>query len=411
MSTIENLRQARNNKNDEYYTRYDDIQEEMNAYIEYNPDTFKDKVILCPCDDPEWSNFTRFFVKNFDAYGIKKLICTSYASNSKNQGLKDDEQIPYRLTPNELSRPNYDENFSKAHGKVFVLERDSCTFPVNESNLVWSYLEGDGDFRSDEVKALRDECDIIITNEPFSLFREFLKWILEAEKKFIIIINKNCITYKETFALIKENKIWVGSTPMSKDMLFGLDKASEERLLKTNKNGSGYKQVGDKIYGRAQAVWFTNVEHGKRHQKMELMTMQDNIRYNKKKKFIDEGYYKKYDNYDAINCPVTDAIPSDYDGVIGVPISFLDKYNPEQFEIVALGNSRENFTPNKDYINPKKHRKDGTVTSGGAINCVLALEQDNKPIDTVFYTSDNSKYLIPPYARILIKHKENKNED
>lgn len=201
----ENLSQAKNAKNDEFYTQYEDIQREVNAYLEYNPDLFKGKTVLLPCDDPEWSNFTKFFAQNFENFGLKKLISTSYAMASKKIKY-------YRLSLFEESSLQYDEKKTKTNGKIFTLTRDSNkSGTIDIDDLEWHYLEGDGDFRSDEVKALRDEADIIITNPPFSLFREFLAWIVEAKKKFLIIGNMNAITYKEVFPLIKENKMWLGN--------------------------------------------------------------------------------------------------------------------------------------------------------------------------------------------------------
>ncbi len=209
------LRQANKDKNDEFYTQYEDIQKEINAYIEFNPDVFKDKVILLPCDDPEWSNFTRFFAQNFENFGLKKLISTSYAPNSK------PKDIPYQLTLFETENEKFDENKTQSNGKIFTLTRDiNNNNSIDIDDLEWHYLEGDGDFRSDEVKALRDEADIIITNPPFSLFRDFVSWIMESEKKFLIIGNMNAISYKEFFPFLKENKVWLGCTIHSGDREF-----------------------------------------------------------------------------------------------------------------------------------------------------------------------------------------------
>ena len=189
-----NLGKAKSAKNDEFYTQYADIQNEINAYIDYNPDVFKDKTILLPCDDPEWSNFTKFFVNNFERYGIKKLISTSYAYNSKKVS------FDYQPTLFETVDSRFEITKSKERGKIFTLTKDENNDgKIDEKDLKWDYLEGDGDFRSDEIKKLRDESDIIITNPPFSLFREFVAWIFEAKKEFLIIGNKNCVTYKEIF--------------------------------------------------------------------------------------------------------------------------------------------------------------------------------------------------------------------
>ncbi len=322
------LTKAKNTKNDEFYTQYIDIQKEMNAYLEYNPDTFRDKIVLLPCDDPEWSNFTKFFAQNFERFGLKKLISTSYAHESK----KINE--PYQLTLFESESPKFDEKKTKTHGKIFILDRDdNHSGKIDINDLQWNYLEGDGDFRSDEVKKIRDEADIIITNPPFSLFREFVEWVIETEKKFIIIGNQNAITYKEVFTHIKYNKMWIGASSSGKDMVFEVPEGTEVSVKDKEKAAKmGY--VGN--YTRmGNCLWFTNLEHGRRHQPLQLMSMEDNIKFSKHKQ-VRENKYPKYDNYDAIDIPFTDAIPNDYKGVMGVPITFLDKYNPEQFRIVGL---------------------------------------------------------------------------
>ena len=340
-----NLSAAKNAKNDEFYTLFADIQKEINAYIEYNPDVFRGKVVLCPCDDPEWSNFTKFFAQNFDHFGLKKLISTSYAYNSKNP--KPD--FNWQPTLFETENPNFDTIKSPKKGKIFTLT-DQEEPPRDVNKLQWQYLEGDGDFRSKEVTELLKEADIVVTNPPFSLFREFMAWIFKENKKFAVIGNKNAITYKEIFPLIMQNKMWVGKTPMSVDMLF--DVPDSEKFKENKKAGSGYRIVDGVVYARAGAIWFTNIEHGKRHKKLDLMSMQDNIEFRVDDDFKKYGY-KKYDNYNAIEIPITLAIPSDYKGVMGVPVSFLDKYCPEQFEI--LGNEYIlNIDKGRGYINGER---------------------------------------------------------
>ena len=195
----------------------------------------------------------------------------------------------------------------------------------------WEYLNGDGDFRSKEVSELRDEADIIITNPPFSLFREFLAWIVSANKRFIIIGNMNAVTYKETFPLIKENRMWMGYSIHSGDREF---EVPNEYPL----NAAGWRidENGRKFIRVKGVRWFTNIDHGRRHEPLPLMTMADNLRFSRHKEIKGKAAYDHYDNYDAIEVPFTDAIPSDYDGVMGVPISFLDKYCPEQFEILGI---------------------------------------------------------------------------
>lgn len=319
----DSLGQARKAKFDEFYTVYPDIEKEINAYLDYNPDVFRGKTVLLPCDDPEWSNFTKYFAQQFEKLGLKKLISTSYAPNSK------PSNIPYQPTLFELDSPDFDVSKSQANGKIFTLNRDSNNDKViNVEDLEWSYLEDDGDFRSREIKALRDEADIIITNPPFSLFREFLSWLVDANKDFVIIGNMNAITYKEVFPLIKGNKMWLGATSNGSDMVFRVPEGFEVAEKDKEKAAKlGYK--GD--YTRlGNSCWFSTLEHGRRHERLSLMTAEDNIKYNKS---ISADGYQKYDNYDAIEVPRTEAIPSDYEGVMGVPISFLSKYNPDQFEI------------------------------------------------------------------------------
>ena len=294
----------------------------MNAYLDHNPDVFRGKIILLPCDDPEWSNFTKYFAQNFERFGIQKLISTSYAANSK------PEEIPYQPTLFEANSSMFDERKTRKRGKIFTLSKDvNNDKKVDINDLEWHYLEGDGDFRSDEVKKLRDEADIIITNPPFSLFREFLVWVLDSHKQFAIIANKNCVTYKEVFPLIMTNNIWSGKEEWAGGMWF-----------RTTDNASNYDEIIDnQKFKNVPSIWITNIDHGRRHKPLSLMTMEDNRRYSKHKKHLYwKDAYLKYDNYDVIEVPFTDSIPKDYRGVMGVPISFLDKYNPDQFTIIGM---------------------------------------------------------------------------
>ncbi len=322
-----NLSKAKKAKNDEFYTQLNDILKEMNAYLEYNPDVFRGKTVLCPCDDPEWSNFTRYFAQSFDLLGLKKLICTSFAADSKPYN------DYYQPSLFETESPQYDPTKTRSKGKLFILTQDkNKDGKIDIDDLEWEYLQGDGDFRSEEVKPFRDESDFIITNPPFSLFREFLAWVTEANKQFSVIGNMNAITYKEVFPLIKDNKMWLGATANGSDMVFGVPKGAEvskadkEKAARLGYDGD-YTRLGN-------SCWYTNIEHGRRHEPIRLITKTRNINYNSRIQ-NSETAYKKYDNYDAIEVPFTNAIPSDYDGIMGVPISFLDKYCPEQFEIIG----------------------------------------------------------------------------
>lgn len=315
-----NLANAKTAKNDEFYTQYQDIQKEINAYLEFDPDVFRGKTVLLPCDDPEWSNFTKFFAQNFEAYGLKKLISTSYAVESKK--IKEWEPTLF-----ETESPYYDADKSRTHGKIFVLDEDiNGDGRFNIKDLQWSYLKGDGDFRSNEVKALRDEADIIITNPPFSLFREFFLWIMESKKKFVIIGNVNAVSYKEIFPYIKDEKVWLGNGFSNGNAYFRI--VGEANYV----DGVYDEQTG--LVKFRNCCWYTNIDHGRRHEPLPLMTMEDNILYSKHKEIKGKGYVK-YENYDAIDVPYTDAIPSDFEGNMGVPRTFLDKYCPEQFEIIG----------------------------------------------------------------------------
>lgn len=386
-----NLGKAKTGKNDEFYTQYCDIQKEMNAYVEYNPDVFRDKTILLPCDDPEWSNFTKFFALNFENYGIKKLISTSYAPESK-------KIKAWQPTLFETSNPQFDADKSKTHGKIFVLDRDmDGDGRINIDDLQWEYLEGDGDFRSREVCALRDEADIIITNPPFSLFREFMAWIMEADKKIVVIGNQNATTYKEIFPLIKNNKIWFGPSISSGDREFMVPKEYplDASGVRIDENGNHYIRVKG-------VRWFTNLEHGKRHQPLELMTMEDNIMYSRHKEIQGKGYCH-YDNVDAIEIPYSDAIPIDYDGLMGVPITFLDKYCPEQFSIEGITKTWYGFA-SKIYGEQIQIDKNGKKSNVSKLNDGATIERNEAPENSTYYIVDGKMY-IQVYARILIRKK------
>lgn len=319
-----NLKDARKAKSDEFYTQYLDIEKEMSAYLDFDKDVFRDKTVLLPCDDPEWSNFTRYFAQNFERLGLKRLISTSYAPDSKPKDLN------LQLALFETQSPKFDKAKARANGKIYNLTRDNTGDKrINVEDLEWEYLKGDGDFRSTEVTALRDEADIIITNPPFSLFREFLEWIVEAKKKLVVLGNMNALTYKEVFPLIKQELLWLGPTISSGDREFRVPES-----YPLNATGWRLDEQGQKFLRIKGIRWFTNLDHGRRHQPLALMTEADNIKFSKHEEVRGKGY-QRYVNFDAIEIPFTDAIPSDYPGVMGVPITFLDKYNPDQFELIG----------------------------------------------------------------------------
>lgn len=368
----EKLGAAKSAKNDEFYTQYIDIAKEMQAYIDYNPDVFRGKTILLPCDDPEWSNFTKYFSQNFEQFGIKKLISTSFASGSKSY------KTDWQPTLFETENPIFNADKTDVCGKIFILERDvNGDNRIDMNDLEWQYLEGTGDFRSDEVTRLRDEADMIITNPPFSLFREFLSWIMEGNKQCVIIGNLNAIHYKEVFPLIRDNKLWLGPSISSGDRAFEMPAAivdPEKFTGETKVDSEGKVHYFQRVMG---VRWYSNIEHGRRHQAIQLMPMKDNLKYSKHKDIKQFGYLR-YDNYDALDVPFCDAIPSDFDGVMGVPDSFLDKYCPEQFEIISLstGDSAKELGIGKNY----RGRTDIQYTKNGVPQC--------------------------PYSRILIRKKQ-----
>ncbi len=378
-----NLANAKNAKNDEFYTQYVDIEAEMNAYFEYNENVFRGKTILLPCDDPEWSNFTKYFAANFERFGLKKLISTSYSKSLGNA----------KISSFELNSPQYDEERHHTNGKLFVLERDADrSGRIDYRDIDFEYLLSDGDFRSQEVTKLRDEADIIITNPPFSLFREFLAWIMEANKKFIIIGNLNTVANRDIFPLFKQNKMWMGATCFNGGATYfvGDKELYDPKKMSSEKNA--YIK-DDKLYWRVNGVrWYTNVEHGIRHHAMQLMTEAENLKYNKPllnklKKSYGVDYYPKYCNYDAIEVPFATAIPRDYDGEMGVPVSFVDKYCPEQFEIVGIGIGE---LGKQLHITPIPKEIDDSLPGHSSVWRLYLMNGDT---------------AVVPYSRIIIKRK------
>jgi hypothetical protein len=383
-STLTNAKKA---KNDEFYTQYNDIQKEIGAYLDYDPNAFRGKTILLPCDDPEWSNFTKFFAQNFERFGLKKLISTSFAAESKNY------KNNYQPTLFEVNDPQYNEYKTRKNGKIFTLTRDkSGDGKIDVNDLEWEYLKGDGDFKSKEIKKLRDEADIIVTNPPFSLFREFLSWIVEANKRFLVIGNMNAITYKELFPLIKENKVWVGATNFNQGMYFKVP--VDFVYAKTYKFER--EQNGEKVNRVPGVCWFTNIDHGRRHQPLPLMTMDENIKFSKHKEIKGKGYIY-YDNYNALDVPFGDSIPSDFDGAMGVPISFLDKYCPEQFEILGTSDNGIVDDKYKKTAGLTKEFVEDYYKSGGT----GAYKEGNPTAG--YYENGIAKMA---YKRIFIRHKK-----
>lgn len=376
-----NLGDAKKAKNDEFYTQYTDIQKEIGAYLMYDQDTFRGKVVYCNCDDPFESNFFKYFVLNFKRLGLKKLITTSYKPSpvaNTQLGLFGDDKtlVPEKGRPKVTANKFIISDVGDYDGDgQFNLQDVAEQLKANKHNE-WAPLGGDGDFRSQECVELLKQSDIVVTNPPFSLFREYVAQLVEHRKKFCIIGNMNAITYKETFPLIKDNKMWLGQSISSGDREFQVPDSYPLEAAGWRVDEQGHKFI------RVKGVrWFTNLDHGRRHQPLQLMTMAENRKHNKKVVKSDTAY-KQYANYDAIEVPFTDAIPSDYDGVMGVPISFLDKYSPEQFEIVGISLSLA--TP------MSKIAQKGTYQQGGPR----------------FYVANDDSTYNRLYDRIVIKYRK-----
>lgn len=345
MAIRSNLRAAQQNKKDEFYTAYDDIKNELIHYAKH----FKGKTIYCNCDDHAGiglgtpnSNFLKFLADNFQAFGLKKVIATHYEPGKKS--------------------------------KMYVLHKDNtgdgiiCNEDIEEIPL-----KSDGDFRSDECVELLKQADIVITNPPFSLFREYISQIMKYKKKFLIIGHQNAITYKEFFPLIKENKLWLGYG-FKGGAGFFINKFYTDYATATSRKEGHIRVSG--------VNWFTNLDHKKRHEL--LNTGKVYLKY--------ETMYPKYENYDAINVDKTNDVPMDYSGVMGVPITFLDKWNPDQFDIIGLGISNSGLACGVKPYKPKhkKYRKE--VQKRGAVDGDLYMMIGNE--------------VVVPYARILIRKKK-----
>jgi hypothetical protein len=375
------LRAAKVAKQDEFYTQYVDIQKEVEAYLEFDPDTFRDKVVYCNCDDPFESNFFKYFAVNFNKLGLKKLISTSYdGSPVAGQGTlfpEYDEGNGKRQKPKALAVIIDQVKDENGDGAVDITDVELF---LKRNQAARIALKGSadyagGDFRSPECVDFLKQADIVVTNPPFSLFREYVAQLVEHGKKFLIIGSKNAITYKEVFPLIKENKIWLGSGFTNGNAYFSIPTKAR-------------RDFADGVYDESTGLvkfrnvgWFTNLDHGRRHEKLPLMTLADNLKFSKHKEIRGKAAYDRYDNYDAIEVPYTDAIPSDYDGAMGVPITFLDKYNPEQFEI--LGSSMTLGVPMSQVA------KKGSYLQGGPR----------------FYIDNGDGSYRRMYDRVVIRHR------
>lgn len=368
-------------KNDEFYTLLTDIEKEMRHYRKH----FKGKTVLCNCDDPFESNFFKYFVLNFKRLGLKKLIATCYATSpiAGQQlslfdvvgGEEEQRNKPYKAVVTKV----YDVTGDGGVDMFDVAE----LFKKHENEL--TELEGDGDFRSDECLALLDEADIVVTNPPFSLFREYVATLMEHDKKFIIIGNSNAITYKEVFPLIMQNKLWLGVTRSGTgSMWFRIMDDFPVKSGPKVENGVRYQTIGN-------SAWFTNLDVKKRHEEMILV-----------KRYTPDDY-PHYDNYDAIEVSKIVDIPLDYSGVMGVPITFLGKYNPDQFEIVGITKTWFGGA-SKTYDMQTQVSKNGATSTVSKLNDGPALRVSVPPKDKTYYIVDG-EYFIQAYARVLIRNK------
>lgn len=291
MADNKSLTDAKKAKQDEFYTQLEDIEREMHYYR----DKFKGARVLCNCDDPRVSNFVRYFLMHFNSLGLKHLAATCWKNTNPDLFSQGKEEHAIRLDWDGTLEP--------------------YRYPEDVSRMPYTMLKGDGDFRSDEVKAILAESDIVVTNPPFSLFREYVTQLVESGKKFLIIGNQNALTYNEVFPLVMKDKVWLGYCNGAHDFMVPADRNSVKNIYK--KDGQYYAKLGN-------ICWYTNLDVSKRHKTFETGA------------YIKRGKsYEHYDNYDAIEVPAVRDIPMDYDGVMGVPITFLDRYNPDIFEIVG----------------------------------------------------------------------------
>ena len=393
MAGNSNLSAAVKAKKDEFYTQLTDIEKEMRYYKKH----FNGKTVFCNCDDPFESNFFKYFVLNFNRLGLKKLSATCYFSSpivgqqlqyhyDKNGQMSfsfgyetevtDGAKRPYKAIVTQV----YDKTGDGGVDMVDVAE----LFVSGENQL--TELEGDGDFRSAECLALLDESDIVVTNPPFSLFREFVNVLIQREKHFIILGNVNAITYKEFFPLIRGNKVWIGASIHSGDRKFYVP---DDYPL--NASGCGVDEDGRRFIRVKGVRWYTNLDIRQRHEEMILV-----------KKYAPE-VYEHFDNYDAINVDVTTDIPCDYAGLMGVPITFLDKYSPDQFEIIGVTQSwcgiASKIYPRQIQIDKNGKRSQVTKLNDGA-----AIKVEQPPVNKTYYEVEGELF-IKTYARVIIRNK------
>lgn len=388
MAGKEALARANRAKNDEFYTELVDVEAELRHYR----DQFRDKVVFCNCDDPYESNFFKFFAMNFNHLGLKKLITTCYTGGPRTgeqlsmldiDGMPEGtpEKPAYRVEITGVPDANND-------GAIDLSDVEDL---LKHGSNVLTLLAENGDFRSAECIALLDEADIVVTNPPFSLFREYVGLLVEHEKQFLILGNQNAITYSEIFNLIKENKLWLGYDNGGEKWFRvpdDYDHTTTKARIRVD-DGVRYLSMGN-------IVWFTNLDTTKRHDTLTLY------------KQYSPDEYTRYDNYDAIEVGRYTDIPYDFDGAVGVPITFLDKYNPDQFEILGLTSGRDEFEarPTKRYTHARQLQPDGRESNGGKVNTGPAILFDQRPPKGTVYLADGvNGYLVRTYMRIIVRNR------
>ncbi|MCO5213402.1 MAG: adenine-specific methyltransferase EcoRI family protein [Caldilinea sp.] len=360
--------------------------------MEFDPDTFRGKVVYCNCDDPFESNFFKYFAANFNKLGLKRLITTSYDGSpiagqstlfpEYNEG-NDKRQTPKALAVilDQVRDEDGDGAANVTDVELFLQRNKAARIALNGDDK-----HPGGDFRSPECVTQLEEADIVVTNPPFSLFREYVAQLMEYGKQFLIVGPKNAVTYKEIFPLIKDTRLWLGTGFANGNAYFSIPPDSS-------------REFADGVYDESTGLvkfrnvgWFTDLDHGRRHQKLPLMTMADNFKFSKHKQIKGKAAYDRYDNYDAIEVPFTDAIPSDYEGVMGVPVTFLDKYNPDQFEIVGTLESSDPDNPYRTRWYSAQDQKDAFFRRFGKPGSI--------PLNMSGVIND-----VKVFKRILIRHR------
>ena len=380
-------------KRDEYYTQLVDIEKELRHYKPH----FKGKTVYCNCDDPYESNFFKYFASKFNELGLKRLITTSYATSPiageqfALAGIEGLSTHTHTHTHTPIG-PSKQKPYKADIRQVEDLDGDGAVGLSDVEHLLRSdssvveILDGDGDFRSDECMSLLEQADIVVTNPPFSLFRPYLTQLMEHDKKFLIIGNVNAISYKEAFSFIRENRLWLGPSISSGDREFRVPSHYPLAAASTRTD-----EVGNRFISVKGVRWFTNLDHAKRHEKL--------ICY---KRYTPEEY-PHYDNYDAINVDKVKDIPEDWDGAMGVPITFLDKYNPDQFEVLGItktwfGAATKTYPPQIQVSASGQRSKVTKLNDGAALRV-------NGPVEKTYYVVDGNHY-VQTYARILIRRRQ-----